>query len=112
MSLHAAVAGYIDTLSAGHFDVPRRRVADDLRALLTEHPAAPAAGTPGVAATEYAVLSLRDGLSPVDSLEEALEQMTVLWPKPGRARIIHRLAWATEWTPLAPDAAGPALTAA
>ena len=111
MSLHAAVAGYIDALSAGHFDVPRRRVADDLRALLAEHPAAPAAGIPGVA-TEYAILSFRDGLDPVGSLVEAEERMKVLWLKPGRARIVHRTAWATGWEPLDPSADGPSLAAA
>jgi hypothetical protein len=125
MSLHDAVAGYIETVSSGHYDMPRRKVAEDLRALLAQyHPAAdptpaepehaPAtAGDPGAAgASEYAILSFRDGLEPVDSLEEANEQMTMIWRKPGRARIMHRRAWATDWAPLEPDAAGPELAAA
>lgn len=122
MTLHDAVAGYIDTVTSGQFDMPRRKVADDLRALLAEHPAAgpapvapgpaPVAGDPGPAGTpEYAILSFRDGLEPVDSLDEAIEQMRMFWRKPGRARIMHRLAWATDWAPLAPETEGPALDA-
>lgn len=124
MTLHEAVAGYIETVTSGQFDMPRRKVADDLRALLAEHPAADEAAVepdpvpvPDLAAgpvggPEYAILSFRDGLEPVDSLEEALEQMRMIWRKPGRARIMHRHAWATDWVPLEPEAAGPALAVA
>lgn len=103
--------------------MPRRKVADDLRALLARYSAAdpapmatdptPQSSDPGLSgSSEYAILSFRDGLDPVDSLEEANEQMRMIWRKPGRARIMQRLAWATDWAPLEPDAAGPELAAA
>lgn len=99
MSLRSDIEAYVATL-----DPSLGEVADRLRAILA---AVPSRGT-----REYAVLSLRDGLEPVDSLEEAQEQMDMFFRKPGRARIVHRLAFATEWTALDPAAEGPLPVAA
>lgn len=95
--LRSAVEAYLATL-----DPSLCEVADQLRSIL--------AATPDGGAPEYAVYSLRDGLEQVDSLEEAEEQMDMFFRKPGRARIMHRLA--TGWTPLDPAAEGPLLEAA
>lgn len=99
MSLRSDIEVYVATL-----DPSLGEVAGQLRAILA---AAPSRGT-----REYAVFSLRDGLEPVDSLEEAQEQMDMFFRKPGRARIVHRLAFATEWTAMDPAAEGPLLAAA
>ena len=114
MTLRTALEEFIGTVAAGQFDIPRRRVADELRAILAAHPEEqPDAGGPALqGGPEYAILSFRDGLEPVDSLEEARDQMLMFWQKPGRARIMHRHVAATGWEPLEPDAEGPALEAA
>lgn len=118
--LHSAVEDYIEELATGRHDVPLRKVVADLRALLAASPeqAVTASAVPApspaafpVAATEYAILSFRDGLEPVDSLEDAEEQMRMFWRKPGRARILHRQAYATDWSALDPAADGPAVEA-
>ena len=44
----------------------------------------------GVVSAGWAILYFLDGLEPVDSLEEADEQMRMLWQKARRARIVHR----------------------
>lgn len=108
--LRSAIEGYIEALAAGGYDMPRRAIVDDLRALLAASPDTESTGLPG--GTEYAILSFRDGLEPVDSLEEAEDQMRIFWQKPGRARIVHRSFFTTEWAPLNPAAEGPALEAA
>jgi hypothetical protein len=114
VTLRTALEELIETVAAGQFDIPRRRVADELRAILAanpdEHPGATGPAAQG--GPEYAILSFRDGLEPVDSLEEAKDQMRMFWQKPGRARIMHRHVAATGWEPLEPDADGPALEAA
>jgi hypothetical protein len=99
MSLRSDIEAFVATL-----DPSLGEVADGLQAILD---AAPSRGT-----REYAVLSLRDGLEPVDSLEEAQEQMDMFFRKPGRARIMHRLVLATEWAALDPAAEGPLFAAA
>lgn len=109
-ALQSAIEAYIESLAAGGPDLPRQTIVDDLRALLDEAPDAGAHGLPG--GTEYAILSFRDGLEPVDSLEEATDQMRIFWQKPGRARIMHRQAFATGWAALDPAAEGPAIEAA
>ncbi|HEX9089541.1 MAG TPA: hypothetical protein VF867_18770 [Arthrobacter sp.] len=126
-SLQAALEAYIETVSAGRYDIPRRNVADDLRALLAGIPAPellpgpapePMSGLHPVpvdgltASTAYAILSLRDGLEPMDDLAEADDHMRMFFRKPGRARIMHRSLYATGWAPLDPSAEGPALQAA
>jgi hypothetical protein len=117
--LRSDVEAYIEKMAAGGYDVPRRTVVADLRAILAAVPdhesvtaGAPALPLPVPGTTEYAILSFRDGLEPVDSLDDAEEQMRMFWRKPGRARILHRQAYATEWAALYPEADGPALAAA